>query len=340
MRRRIILLITLIFLQTVLGPGTGEAKYKDWDKYIERYQQENKYLQSEGGLIVFLGDSLTEYFPLDELRKRYNIINRGIRMDAVADAYSRLKVSVLDLKPQTVFIMLGTNDVCAYWLPPEEILARYQKLLERIKAALPDSKIVVQSVLLTRNPAWNDYIRPLNTGLAQLCQQMDLVFLDHNQVLTEGDRLAARLTGDGIHLRQAGYDLLADNIRRYLESPVVVKYQGRLVFSRLGSYQGQPEVLVNLRSFAQATGGTVQWSNGQARLIKGGREFSWTVGQKVAVLDGKELVLDIPPAVVNNSLYVPLNPLAEAMGYTVNSAADKKTFTINDAQVNENITKK
>lgn len=53
MRKRLILLITLIFLQTVLGAGTGEAKYKDWDKYIERYQQENKYLQSEGGLIVF-----------------------------------------------------------------------------------------------------------------------------------------------------------------------------------------------------------------------------------------------------------------------------------------------
>ncbi|AEG61862.1 GDSL-type esterase/lipase family protein [Desulforamulus ruminis] len=333
MKRTLSLILLLVFLQTLSFPMAAQAKYQDWDRYVARYQEENKYLQYEGGVIVLLGDSLTEFFPLDELRKRYNIINRGIRMDAVADADSRLKASVLDAKPQTVLIMLGTNDVCAYWLEPEEVVKRYRSLLERIQTELPETKIVVQSVLLTRDANYNNYIRPINDGLVNLCREMNIAFLDHNPGLIEGDRLGAKFTTDGIHLSQAGYDLLADNIRKYLSSPVQVVYQGKLVFSSTNKVKEEREVLVNLRSFALDTGGTVLWTeDGKVRFIKGNREFEWGIGSDEMLDNGEEVLLPTPPEIIDNNVYVPLAPLTECLGYTLVSSEDKKFIAIQPSE--------
>lgn len=320
----VLLLLTFIF-QLLYWPSVAQAKYKDWDRYVAKFEEENKYLKYEGGLIVLLGDSLTEFFPLYELKKRYNIINRGIRMDAVADVDSRLKASVLELKPQTIFIMLGTNDVCAYWLEPEEVVARYRKLLERIKSELPKTKIVVQSVLLTRDVNYNSYIRPINAGLVNLCREMGVAFLDHNPVLTEGDRLGAKYTTDGIHLSRAGYDLLADNLRKYLVSPVQVVYQGKIIFSGTSKAVKGQEVMVSLRSFALATGGIILWpGDGQVKFIKGDREIKWTIGSIEMSDNGEKVALQTSPEIIDNSVYVPLAPLAERLGYTLTDSENDK----------------
>ncbi|RYD03590.1 hypothetical protein N752_19475 [Desulforamulus aquiferis] len=290
----------------------AEARYEAWGQYVARYEEENKYLKHELGTIVFLGDSLTEFFPFEDLRQRYNIINRGIRMDALDDAMERLKPSVLDIKPHKVFIMLGTNDVCAYWLPPEEVVARYKLLLTQIQASLPGTPVIVQSVLLTTDKNYNEYIRPINEGLFKVCREMNLVFMDHNTSLQDGAGLAKIYTTDGIHLNKRGYQVLTSNINRYLASPVVVQYEGKLIFSRLVGTGEDSSVLVGARSFAQATGCSLEWSSESNELVlrnKTGELLRWENDTNFFVsADGDNIEWSVEPVAFEEQIYLRWNP--------------------------------
>lgn len=142
-------------------------------------------------------------------------------------------------------------------------------------------------------------------------------------------RLGVKYTTDGIHLSRAGYDLLADNLRKYLVSPVQIVYQGKIIFSSTSKVEEGQEVMVSLRSFALATGGTVQWpGDGQVKFIKGDREIEWTIGSKEMSDNGEKAALQTSPEIIDNSVYVPLAPLAERLGYTLTDSENDKIISI------------
>jgi hypothetical protein len=78
-------------------------------------------------------------------------------------------------------------------------------------------------------------------------------------------------------------------------------------------------VLVPLRSIFQGLGASVEWDANTRAVIarKGDREIRLVVGQKLALVNGKPLLLDVPASVVDGRTLVPVRFVAHALGATV-----------------------
>lgn len=119
--------------------------------------------------ILFQGDSITDAgrSRSDEARLGYGyatlveaslgleeagkheFINRGISGNRIVDLYARIKADIINLKPDLISILIGVNDV---WhelgenpngVDADKFFKVYSMLIEEIKEALPDVKIII-----------------------------------------------------------------------------------------------------------------------------------------------------------------------------------------------------
>ena len=118
--------------------------------------------------ILFQGDSITDAgrsrtddvmvgvgYPLlvkamlgFENPGKYEFVNRGISGNRIVDLYARIKSDIINLKPDVMSILIGVNDV---WhelgdnngVDADKFFKIYSMLIEEIKEALPDIKIMI-----------------------------------------------------------------------------------------------------------------------------------------------------------------------------------------------------
>ena len=64
--------------------------------------------------VVFVGDSITQMFPTNELFQDFSSKNRGIQGDLSLGINITMEERVCKLQPKVLYLMIGTNDV-AYW---------------------------------------------------------------------------------------------------------------------------------------------------------------------------------------------------------------------------------
>ena len=114
------------------------------EHWIERCNDFLKEPRSKGG-IVFLGNSLTEFFNLSVFGDT-SIINRGIRGDFTEGLLKRID-EVISLQPSKLFIEIGINDIFEK-VPLEEINDNYEKLIERIKKIVPKQRFIYNQICL------------------------------------------------------------------------------------------------------------------------------------------------------------------------------------------------
>ena len=88
----------------------------------------------------------------------YEFINRGISGNRVVDLYARMKCDILNLRPDYMSILIGVNDV---WhekdvnngVSAPKFKKVYSLLLEELKEALPDMKIMLIEPFVLSGPA-------------------------------------------------------------------------------------------------------------------------------------------------------------------------------------------
>ena len=81
---------------------------KQWAQLVEQYTAnklaayavENEQFDDYEMDVVFLGDSLTDGYPLEQFYPQFKVTNRGIGGDTTFTLQNRLQTSVLDLKPK------------------------------------------------------------------------------------------------------------------------------------------------------------------------------------------------------------------------------------------------
>ena len=59
--------------------------------------------------IVFLGDSLTDFYPLQDFFPDFSLCNRGIAGETSSDVIRRID-DVFTLEPEVLFLQIGIND--------------------------------------------------------------------------------------------------------------------------------------------------------------------------------------------------------------------------------------
>lgn len=108
------------------------------------------------GYAVMMAGSLTYKFPGEFL-----IYNKGISGDRIVDLYQRIKCDIINLKPDYMSLLIGINDIWHEYMnkngvDTEKFEKIYSMLIEEVKEALPDIKIILLEpfVLKGTTPPW------------------------------------------------------------------------------------------------------------------------------------------------------------------------------------------
>ena len=187
-------------------------------------------LNAAKGQIVFIGDSITDLYVLDD---HYGDIplatyNRGIGGDTTSGVLGRLKVSAYDILPSKVVLMIGTNDV-NMGAEEADILDRYEKIVDGIMKNITDVELYCMSII-PMNTKIEEYsslsaarsnatIMRLNPELKKIAESHGAVYLDLFSHLTAEDgTLDRRYSDDGLHLNVDGLTVWTNLIKPYLDT--------------------------------------------------------------------------------------------------------------------------
>lgn len=210
-------------------PGLDEyrdsrvAIYTDDFGQLARYRDANAALgapRAGENRVVFLGDSITDYWKLEDYFPGKPYINRGVDGQTTPEMLVRFRQDVIDLHPKVLVVLAGTNDIAGVTGPARnvEIEANYASMAELARAH--DIRVVFASLLPVHNytqDAKESYaLRPrerilaLNAWLRDYCTKNRLVYLDYSAALADDRGMLRRdLSEDGLHPNAAGYKIMA-----------------------------------------------------------------------------------------------------------------------------------
>lgn len=167
--------------------------------------------------LLFIGDSLIEYFDWERRFPGHEVFNYGIEGETVEGLLSRL-LNVLEKaeNPDFVFIMTGINNMA---MGDRDFPGDYSKIIGRIKEKSPSSKIFVHGLLPVLVPFIpNDKIREMNVELKRMADEEKVFYLDVHAVFLDssGALKKSYLLDDGVHLSEDGYRTWSAEIEKIL----------------------------------------------------------------------------------------------------------------------------
>ena len=129
-------------------------------------------------------------------------------------------------KPAYMVLTIGLNGVTSFVNNKNLYQNCYGKLIDEIREASPDTKIILQSVFpVAANQktfsvdaaTLNGYIDTLNGYVQELAQNKEVRYLNTAEALkgADGNLPDAYQNGDGIHLTAEGYRVILDYIRTH-----------------------------------------------------------------------------------------------------------------------------
>lgn len=224
-----LLLAAVIVLAVILGqqmqPNLPVFK-EYYDLKCQAYEVQNTNLAK--GQIVFIGDSITDLYVLDDhyADLPLAVYNRGIGGDYTQGVLDRLKVSLYDIAPEYVVLMIGTNDV-DFGVPTETTVENYAKILDEIYTNMPDVKlycmsIIPQNMQLQESSgldvaANTRKIMAINSQIKTLAEAKGATYLDLFSLLAdENNYLIADYSDDGLHLNVAGLQVWTELLKPHL----------------------------------------------------------------------------------------------------------------------------
>lgn len=196
------------------------VRLQDWPQ-LGRYRLLNQQLgppQKSDQRVVFLGDSITDGWKLEQYFPGKPYVNRGISGQTTPQMLVRMMPDVIDLQPRAVLILAGTNDLSANTGPEslQDIERNYRALAELARqhnvrvifaSLLPVSDYGPRPMTDRRPP---DQIRALNAWLQQYCRENKLTYLDYyGHMLDDQNLLRKELSRDGLHPNDEGYKIMA-----------------------------------------------------------------------------------------------------------------------------------
>lgn len=166
--------------------------------------------------IVFLGDSITNHGDWATWFPDLETHNLGVSGDTTADVVARLD-DVVALQPDTVALLIGTNDFGNARRSVEHVVRNIEFLLVHLRRELPGARTLVQSIM-PRGREFADQIRDANRHLRQFAPSVHAQYLDLWPAFAlEDGEIDPRFSDDRLHLTAEGYDAWLAELRPALE---------------------------------------------------------------------------------------------------------------------------
>ena len=199
---------------------------KEQEKIQTKYRELNQIAVIEPD-IIFIGDSIVEYFPLQELLgTTKTIVNRGIRGYQTGLLLDNLDVHLYGDAVDQFVLLIGTNDI-GKDVPMNEALNNLESVIQTISRDYPLSQIKLVSILPVNEGEdfkqtvyirTNEKIKAWNQAyqdLASAYMQVEFVPVFEN-LLDQKGQLKSDFTTDGLHLSVSGYQALSSTLKKYI----------------------------------------------------------------------------------------------------------------------------
>ncbi len=199
---------------------------EDWP-WLGKFKEANMKLAPPApgeDRVVFMGDSITEGWKIEDSFPGKPYINRGISGQTAPQMVLRFRQDVIALQPKVVVILAGTNDIAGN--TGAETLEQIEGYLASMAelAAANHIKVVLCSVLPAFDYPWDRGHAPapkilaINAWLKAYAAEKGHVYVDyHTAMKDERDGLPAKLSGDGVHPKPAGYAVMAPLVEAGIE---------------------------------------------------------------------------------------------------------------------------
>ena len=199
---------------------------KEQAKIQTKYRELNEISLLEPDMI-FIGDSIVEYYPLQELLgTAKTIVNRGIRGYQTGLLLDNLDAHLYGDAVDQIVLLIGTNDI-GKDVSMNETLDNLERVIQSVAREYPLSQIKLLSILPVNEGEeykqtvyirTNEKIREWNQAFEALASAyMQVDFLPIYDSLTDSEgQLQSAYTTDGLHLSVAGYQALSDTLKTYL----------------------------------------------------------------------------------------------------------------------------
>lgn len=153
---------------------------------------------------------------------KYEFINKGISGNRVVDLYARIKSDIINLKPDVMSILIGVNDV---WheiarengVDADKFYKIYDMLIEEVKTALPDIKIMIMEPFVLNASATQENWEEFNTEVKKRAQMAKKIAEKYNLPFIELQKGFDELTKkeepsywlkDGVHPTEMGHEYI------------------------------------------------------------------------------------------------------------------------------------
>ena len=220
--RKIIFLVLLLLPLTFYGQNSMN---NDWAN-LNKYALENKNLTPVSKSVVFMGDSITEFWKVNDgaFFTDNLFLDRGISGQTTPQMLLRFRQDVIDLKPSIVVILAGINDIAENTGPTtlEQIIANIISMTELAK--VNKIKVVLCSVLPANRFNWNPKMQPadkviaLNQMIKAYATKNKINYVDYYSAMVDDAKgLQAKYGEDGVHPNLEGYKVMEKIILPFLK---------------------------------------------------------------------------------------------------------------------------
>lgn len=153
----------------------------------------------------------------------YEFINRGISGNRVTDLLARIKVDMINLKPDVMSILIGVNDVWHEFGNQNGVRTDlyediYNLLIAEVKAALPDIRIMIMEPFVLKGTAteagWDEFsvdVYQKAAAARRVAEKNGLDFIPLQEKFDQATKLAPAKywLEDGVHPNAPGHELIA-----------------------------------------------------------------------------------------------------------------------------------
>ena len=199
---------------------------KEQGKIQTKYRHLNQVSVVEPD-VLFIGDSIVEYYPLQELFGTSKaIVNRGIRGYQTGLLLENLDAHLYGGAVDKIVLLIGTNDI-GKDVPLNESLNNLESIIQSIARDYPLTEMKLLSILPVNEGEeykqtvyirTNEKIQEWNQAYKELASAyMQVEFVPVFDSLTDqADQLKKEYTTDGLHLSVTGYQVLTKALKDYL----------------------------------------------------------------------------------------------------------------------------
>lgn len=206
--------------------GTGPIRVMAWMNDNRNYFWTQR--DAKQGAVVFVGDSLIGNWDLAKVKTAQsfphlkNVANRGIGGDVSRGVLFRFQEDVLDLHPEAVVMLIGTNDLSAK-APVDGIISNINAILDLAQAQNPNMPVILCKIPPRKSPVAPvdaGEVLKLNDEIASIAQNRKNVTIFDTYTLfanADGGPDPVNYKKDLMHPSDDGYAKMAEGLGKVFE---------------------------------------------------------------------------------------------------------------------------